>query len=357
LKYWQTMNRVLGTLVLFLSVIVQAPAASADTLTTIAYEGFDYPAGSLDGANGGSGWSGAWAFSQAGDSPLAVTATGLTYPDLTVQGGATVYGGNRAINGSGRELSRLDSGIIYVRFLVKLSGGFSNGAPTLRLYDSTLANNTLLVGSNNTGPNASIITTEGTPRVANSGVLINDNQTHLLLVRIDYSSSTVDLWVDPNLATFNYGSPPTANATLTSYAPTFNRVDIFNRVSGSYDEITVMRFTSGGASSGSSSASVEATRTLQLSDVDGKCQGVTSIRGSNSSWVQLPSADQCADPGRVLLGWSTSAQFPSSVAQAQIDKGWGAIDGEIDGTQMIFIPAGGFAFLTGDNTLYPVWSA
>ena len=361
------MNRVLATLILMLSAIVQAPAASADTLTTIAYEGFDYPAGTaLDAAqnggveaNGGSGWSGPWAYAVGGDSPLSVTAPpGLSYPGLTTVGGATAWrGGRLAINGGGRDLPRVDSGVIYVRYLVQLSGGFNNGAPTLRLFDSTLANNTLLVGSNNTGNNASIITTEGTPRVANSGVLINDNQTHLLLVRIDYTSSTVDLWVDPSLATFNYGSPPTANATLTSYAPTFNRIDILNRFSGSYDEISILRFTPGGTSGGSSSDSAEATRTLQLRDVDGKCQGATAISGSNSTWVQLPSADRCADPGRVLLGWSPSPQFPSSVAQAQIDKGWGAIDGEIDGTRMIFIPAGGFTFLTGDNTLYPVWSA
>ncbi len=61
--------------------------------------------------------------------------------------------------------------------------------------------------------------------------------------------------------------------------------------------------------------------------------------------------------GSTLLGWSTSASFPVAGAQAQVDKAWGVIDETIDGVRMIFIPAGMATFVSGSNTLYPVWSS
>lgn len=86
----------------------------------------------------------------------------------------------------------------------------------------------------------------------------------------------------------------------------------------------------------------------------GACTAVTaaSLLGT---WMQLPDARSCSKPGSTLLGWSTSAAFPVDVAKAQVAKGWGVIDGTINGVRMIFIPAGGYTSLTGDNSLYPVW--
>ena len=55
----------------------------------------------------------------------------------------------------------------------------------------------------------------------------------------------------------------------------------------------------------------------------------------------------------VLLGWSTSPNFPGARAQDQINRGWGVIDEENSGVRMIFIPGGVSTFISSSNTLYP----
>ena len=65
-----------------------APPADAGAAPLIAQESFDYAAGSLDGRNGGSGWSSAWKGS--GDlttSPAAanVQASSLAAPPWTTK--------------------------------------------------------------------------------------------------------------------------------------------------------------------------------------------------------------------------------------------------------------------------------
>jgi hypothetical protein len=75
----------------------------------------------------------------------------------------------------------------------------------------------------------------------------------------------------------------------------------------------------------------------------------------------VPKADKCtatgAHTGGALLGWSTSASFPVTVAREAVAQGWSAVDQTFDGSRMIFIPAAGYTSLTGSNTLYPIWSA
>lgn len=64
--------------------------ASADLLI---YDGFDYPAGDLTGAAGGSGWSAAW----EGTNPVVVQAPGLGYTDVI---GNVLTAGGLALNTS-----------------------------------------------------------------------------------------------------------------------------------------------------------------------------------------------------------------------------------------------------------------
>lgn len=118
----------------------------------------------------------------------------------------------------------------------------------------------------------------------------------------------------------------------------------------------------GSSSSDTSSAPVLETLTLQVSTSNTTCTG-GSPTGYSGSWLQLPAADACsqsgpnANPNAKLLGWATSAQFPVSVAQQIVDLKYGPIDAVIDGTRMIFIPAGGWTFVSGSNNLFPIWSS
>ena len=234
------MKRVLATLVLLLGVIVQAPPASADTLTTIAYEGFDYSTGSLTGRNGGSGWSGAW----TGVSPLGVDSTGLTYPGLTTVGGTSSY--LTFVNSANERClaDPLDSGIVYFQFLSQFSANHGGGTPNIRLLVGGVV--TGAVGNNNIpGNNNMSVLDAGLNSVAASSTPIFPNLT-FTIVRIDHSSDSTQIWVDPNLATFDYASPPTADATALGFSPAIECITPITRNAGKFDEISILRFTPGG---------------------------------------------------------------------------------------------------------------
>lgn len=74
-----------------------------------------------------------------------------------------------------------------------------------------------------------------------------------------------------------------------------------------------------------------------------------------TGWVQLPPAVSIERSTRTFLGWSTSEAFPVERARAQVAAGWGAIDEVIGDERMIFIPAGGFAHVTGPTRLHAIW--
>lgn len=79
------------------------------------------------------------------------------------------------------------------------------------------------------------------------------------------------------------------------------------------------------------------------------------------TWATL--ANDCAAPagapaGTTLLGWATTADFPVSIAQRQVTNHWGTYEvfAEDGALSAVFIPAGWPTFVTGANTLYPIWS-
>lgn len=218
---------------------VSAPAG----LELVAYDGFDYPVGNLSdtngttGANGGIGWTSSWTQGW----PFQVSASSLTYTDLTSHGGKAYYARNAAIgyvnsySAGNRSLPRQNSGIVYLQFLSDISLNNGGGAPEVRLNDNGVT--TAAIG-NNGEANIDILDGSLDVHKGSSGTPILG--LHLNIVRIDYSAQTTKLWVDPTLATFDYMNPPAANATVTSFAPAFDQLTLITK-GGAYDEVTVMR--------------------------------------------------------------------------------------------------------------------
>jgi hypothetical protein len=62
---------------------------------------------------------------------------------------------------------------------------------------------------------------------------------NLTIGRIDYTNNLTTMWLNPNLATFDYLNPPSPDAEYAGLAPAFNSMSIYSR-SGSFDEITVL---------------------------------------------------------------------------------------------------------------------
>jgi len=98
---------------------------------------------------------------------------------------------------------------------------------------------------------------------------------------------------------------------------------------------------------------------LTLNSGDGNSCSVSTVEGTIGRWVNLPQRDSCTHTSSgELLGWATRSDFPVTLAQRQIDNGWGAYetfddDGNLTG---VFIPAGGATLLSNDNVLHAIWS-
>lgn len=100
--------------------------------------------------------------------------------------------------------------------------------------------------------------------------------------------------------------------------------------------------------------------TLDLAASGASCTDGSAVSGVVGGWMTLPAADACTSttrPSAKLLGWSTNAGFPVALAQSQVNKGWGAIDDTFNGVRMIFIPAGQATFVSGSNSLHPIWAS
>lgn len=112
------------------------------------------------------------------------------------------------------------------------------------------------------------------------------------------------------------------------------------------------------ASSITSSPSI--TFSLSFSG-DGTCS-TTFVSALQGQWVSLPGSASCQmspeSPHAQLLGWATSPTFPVNIAKRQVDNRWGAYETFDSGGRLsgVFIPAGGYAHLSSNNTLYQIWS-
>ena len=209
--------------------------------TTNAYEGFSYSAGSLAGQNGGTGWTTAWSRTYAPGGDFQVSSTGLSYSGLSTSGGSIVWGsgGTTGISEESRSLLRLDTGLVYIQFLCQFGASSGGGTPNIRLLDG----NTLTGGLGaNGGSTISILDASLQPASGGSSSSSAAlSSLNLVVARIDYQNNDTKLWVNPDLSTFNYQTPPTANADYSGLAPTFDTIAIYSRSPANLDEIMVMQ--------------------------------------------------------------------------------------------------------------------
>lgn len=205
--------------------------------TLVAYEGFDYSSGSsLRNAAGGTGWTNPWVKAYQ-DRFFKTSTTGFTYTGLTTTGlkaefDNTCYGTCNDIASLGRSLPLQNQGIVYFQFIsvFEANGGF--GTPNIRLLNAgTLTGG---IGSNS-GSLMSILDATLSNTASSTASLSAQN---LVVIRIDYNLNKTEMWVNPDLSTFDYSNPTSPSAAKTGFSPSFDRMDIIIR-SGSIDEISV----------------------------------------------------------------------------------------------------------------------
>jgi hypothetical protein len=178
-----------------LPCVCSAGIANADTL--VAYEGFNYPAGSsINLQNGGSGWSGAW--QTPGGLDATIDGSSLTSGNLAVSGGALMTAGSQPPNqGSSvatwvRDLGTplgADNTTDYISFLFRPDAGFG-------FYGGLNIGN-LFVGLSG---NQSFYGLEGPANNLNlSTVPVVVGQTVLFVLRVDFlpGDDRLSLYLNP----------------------------------------------------------------------------------------------------------------------------------------------------------------
>lgn len=226
----------------FLIAIVSLSAcvSSKAAITIVAYEGFDYSDSSMIGKNGGSGWSSSWSHQYTSGGSHNANSIGMSYSGLTTVGGRMTwaFGGN-GISENTRTLPLMNSGVVYFQFLSQLSNS-GGGTPNIRLTNS--GNLTGGFGGNGGTYSSVMSILDATLQPAANGSSSSSSllsNLNLTIARIDYTNNVTSLWVNPNLATFDYENPTSPSAVYANLAPVFNGISIYSR-SGSFDEIMVM---------------------------------------------------------------------------------------------------------------------
>ena len=182
--------------------------------TMIGYEPFAYPAGSFNGANGGTGWATSW--SNVGTS-TTVTATGLQDPTaaMPVSGGAAEL---RLLSLQTVTQSRNLSATLgapgttaWLSFLVKPDGtnigdyaGIEFGSPSASVAFAGYTNGRFVLEQ-----------AGGAGRVMVNGISPSAGQTYLLTVRMDFAAGAdaLTLYVNPTPGQASPDSTFTASKT------------------------------------------------------------------------------------------------------------------------------------------------
>lgn len=231
----RALRRALPVAVLALSACLLSVQA-APVITVIAEDSFAHTVGqTVVGKNGGVGWSGPWVFENANFSQLVVNAAGLTVPGVSSSGGGLMYALNGALplGHAARSLPQQDTGVVFVQFLSQFGTQSGGGSPSVRFGSGWVGNN----GGCGSPVYALIDTTAGVfecttvPLATLSAVVL----------RIDYTAQTTQMWVLPSLSGFDYLNPPAPTVQRAGFAPVFSRFSLYARNPALIDELRVFR--------------------------------------------------------------------------------------------------------------------
>src|SRR5688572_20450491 len=221
---------------LFVFVLVLGVGAAAQA-AVIAEESFDYPAGPIAGAAGGSGFALPW------EGQGTVTEPGLTYPSLSSSGNKITTPGNNA--GAFRSLASplgVDGTTVWVSFLANLeSADAPNSYSGISFFNT---NTEVLFMGKRSGQGFWGFQRSGTGQGVNSAEPADMGAADLLLYKIEFmpgATDTVTMYVNPDLS--NLGGLTPAAGPLAVNNMTLNRVRVQSgslaAARGNFDELRI----------------------------------------------------------------------------------------------------------------------
>ena len=207
----------------------------------VAEDNFNYSNGSsLAGANGGTGWTGAWINDYTSGTSLQASSTGLTYPGLTTGGSAVWVSGGNGISEDSRSLALQSAGLVYIQFLCQFGSASGGGTPNIRLYNSGTLTGGFGANGGTYGSVLSILDGSLTPAAnGSSSSTASLSGVNLVVGLIDYQNDSTKLWVNPDLATFDYATPPAPDASYAGLAPAFNQIAIYSRSPATVSDLQI----------------------------------------------------------------------------------------------------------------------
>ncbi len=203
-------------------------SATHSQAVLLAYDGFDYAAGNVNGENGGTGWDSAWTSSASPVYGNVVTGTTLGYTggSISLSGSGTAL----SITGGGAGLLNRDfvgtatGGEIYFSLLFQAVSGSGNEFSHFYLSNDPDQFNSGGVGDFSTSAGNSDfgarVNNGATDTTVASSVSYTTGTTYLLVGRLSTDGTggasadiidQVELWVNPTSLT-----PGTANATVNA---------------------------------------------------------------------------------------------------------------------------------------------
>lgn len=258
LRWRSAIRSVLHTLCIA-SLGVGILAHSAPVTTVIAEDAFSYVGGiSLVGQAGGTGWTAAWESDSPSFTDFYTNASGLSLPGVAAAGGKVLFTpAGTQINDAARNLPLQNTGVVFVRFLSQFGVQSGGGTPNIRLSASGVG--TGGVGNNGVcGSAVYAILNSTLSSIAASCSAVSLSTLSAVVLRIDYTANVTRMWVLPDLAGFDYLSPPAPSAEYIGLAPAFDRIALYSRSPASIDELRVFRVAS------AAPASVQAVPTLSV---------------------------------------------------------------------------------------------
>ncbi|WP_395742992.1 PEP-CTERM sorting domain-containing protein [Prosthecobacter sp.] len=281
------------------------PASAAVTV----YEGFDYGAGDINGASGGTGLAGSWSSQGSGNGSWGAQGfeqtSGLTFANLDVSGGAATFSAINGTNGTG-VMSRGLSSAYGSDFTVWGSYLFNASGETTPWAGFTLADGQTMFndasgrfGVATPYDGASNLSSYGSYFLGNgggSGAAMNLNETYMFLFKFDKSGSSASGSMAWLLNAAQFTNFKTSDDLLTE-----SELNSASIGTGDLDVMARLQYSSSGYSSVSSFDTVTFdARNFYTSNA--RTITVDELRFSDTSLDELtPVFAATPEPSRTLL--------------------------------------------------------
>ena len=138
-----------------------------------------------------------------------------------------------------RTLPIQETGVVYFQYLSYFE---ETGGPKIEFINNNVVNGSLLESIDN-----KIMLIQGSKETYDPTNIFHDSidqqgRFHLILIRFDYTNNTTDVWINPDVSSFDYTNPSSSTTILhTDYAMSFDKIQITLRANVFVADIIIFK--------------------------------------------------------------------------------------------------------------------